>query len=138
MHPSQRHPLCTKITHSVEEVSVAKWLRIRIPTGPLDSFMWGNCLAYETSVALLRCPFLPWKGIWGLPPPEKLERCHMRTQLYLLRQQKGVNCHVVYIIAYIQTWNEINCDVIDMSLLQYSMYFPELYSSNFCCLCWTV
>jgi hypothetical protein len=62
-------------------VTCPSLLWFRIPTGTLDSFMWGSCPASLQNVSgSTQVPVCAWnnawKNIWGLPPPVKLERRH--------------------------------------------------------------
>jgi hypothetical protein len=72
----------------------------RIPTGTMDSFMWGSYPAsVRNVVASTQVPVPAWnnarKGTWGLPPPVKLEcrrmcRCDVKPK----QTNKGL-CHNV-------------------------------------------
>jgi hypothetical protein len=64
---------------------------VRIPSGTLDSFMWGSYPASLRNVGgSTRVPVHAWnnarKGVWGLPPQVKLERRHMTSTMSVWRK----------------------------------------------------
>jgi hypothetical protein len=78
-------------------------LWVRIPTGTLDSFMWGSYPASLRNVGgSTQVPVRAWnnarKGTWGLPPPVKLERRDMTYTVSMWRktQNKQTNKNLPY------------------------------------------
>jgi hypothetical protein len=76
----------------------------RIPTGTLDSFMWGSYPASLRNVGVsTQVPVRAWnnarKGTWGLPPPVKLEHRDMTYTVSMWRKTqnktKKMNIYVV-------------------------------------------
>jgi hypothetical protein len=84
-----------------------------IPTGTLDSFMWGSypaslwTVGYSTQVPV-RAWNKAWKGTWSLPPPIKLERRHMTCTVLVWRKPNQANKQTLNLlnlcIGFAQLW----------------------------------
>jgi hypothetical protein len=92
-------------------------LWVRIPTGTLDSFMWGSYPASLRNVGgSTQVPVRAWKnarkGTWGLPPPVTPERRDMTFTVSMWRktqnkQTKNI-CHGFFFKMSCTTQSLIN------------------------------
>ena len=76
---------------SVVRITCPSPLWVRIPSGTLDSFMWGSYPAgLRNFGGCTQVPARAWnnagRGTWVLPPPVKLE-CHHITSTVLVRHK---------------------------------------------------
>jgi hypothetical protein len=101
---------------------------VRIPTGTLDSFMWGSYPASLRNVGgSTQVPVCAWnnprKDTWDIPPPVKLERRDMTYTVSMWRktQNKQTNKHMGKCTLNLN-WNVI------MFKLQ-TLFVDEIYTN---------
>ena len=95
------HPWPNKVVDLDSLASHLTW-GFEMQPGTLDSFMWGSYLAWfwniSGSTQVQACAWnTAWSGLWGLPPPVKLDSHHISFTVFVWRktQPKKKFCFVV-------------------------------------------